>query len=149
MVDFVSLTKNVYFSDESIIKNIFNTIQVKGKKALKLVAAEKEILEKLGNKPSLFTVWLQYSWSDKDNFYLALPLATGGDLNYHLGNDGYFTIERTRFTSAEIVLGIGHLHSLGIIYRDLKPENILLEETGHARISDMGLVLLFFLFFYF
>lgn len=57
---------------------------VKGKKALKLVTAEKAILEKLGNKPSLFTVWLQYSWADKDNFYLALPLATGGDLNYHL-----------------------------------------------------------------
>ena len=122
------------------IKNL-NKKLVKGKKAIKLVQAEKSILEKLGNKPSLFTIWLQYSWSDRDQFYLALPLATGGDLAYHLSSDGYFAVERARFTAAEIVLGIGHLHSLGIIYRDLKPENILLEETGHARISDMGLAI--------
>jgi len=112
---------------------------VKGKNALKLVSTEKSILEKLGNKPSLFTIWLQYSWSDKDVFYLALPLATGGDLAYHMLLNGFFPEERARFTAAEIVLGIGHLHSLGIIYRDLKPENILLEDSGHARISDMGL----------
>lgn len=114
---------------------------VKGKKAIKLVQAEKLILEKLGNRPSLFTIWLQYSWADKDQFYLALPLATGGDLAYHLMYQSYFEIERARFTGAEIVLGLGHLHALGIIYRDLKPENILLEETGHARISDMGLAI--------
>lgn len=63
-------------------------------------------------------------------------------MNYHLSYQGYFDIERSRFTAAEIVMGLGHLHSLGIIYRDLKPENILLEETGHARISDMGLACL-------
>jgi len=114
---------------------------VKGKKAIKLVQAEKAILEKLGNRPSLFTIWLQYSWSHKDQFYLALPLATGGDLAYHLMYQNYFEVERARFTAAEILLGIGHLHALGIIYRDLKPENVLLEETGHARISDMGLAI--------
>lgn len=90
---------------------------VKGKKALRLVQAEKAILEKLGNTPSLFTIWLQYSWSDKEQFYLALPLATGGDLAYHLSYQSYFDVDRTRFTGAEILLGLGHLHALGIIYR--------------------------------
>ncbi len=112
---------------------------IKGKKALKLVQGEKDILALLGDKPSHFTIWLKYAWQDKDMYYLAIPLATGGDLMYHLQYQGYFSLERTIFTSAEIALGLNHLHTLGIIYRDLKPENVLLDDQGHARISDMGL----------
>uniref|UniRef100_T1GIH0 Protein kinase domain-containing protein n=1 Tax=Megaselia scalaris TaxID=36166 RepID=T1GIH0_MEGSC len=39
----------------------------------------------------------------------------------------------------EIILALGHLHSLGIIYRDLKPENILLDAQGHVKLTDFGL----------
>ncbi|GBG24540.1 Protein kinase, putative [Hondaea fermentalgiana] len=114
---------------------------VKGKKAIKLVRAEREVLAKLGEHPSSFTVYLQYAFADKDNFYLALPLCSGGDLQYHLAVERYFEPERARFHIAEVVLGIEHLHSLGILYRDLKPDNILLDEDGHCRISDMGLAI--------
>jgi p70 ribosomal S6 kinase len=44
-----------------------------------------------------------------------------------------------RFYLAEILLALGHLHSLGIVYRDLKPENIILDELGHAVLTDFGL----------
>jgi len=112
---------------------------VKGKKALKLVKAEREVLAKLGEVPSQFTVYLQYAFTDKDTFYLALPLCSGGDLQYHLAIARSFSPERTMFHVAEVVLGLAHLHGLGILYRDLKPDNILLDEEGHCRISDMGL----------
>lgn len=112
---------------------------VKGKRALRHVRTEKAILEVLGERPSPFTISLQYSWADEENFYLAMPLATGGDVAYHLACQGFFPVERARFTAAEVILGLEHLHSLGIVYRDLKPENILLDNAGHARISDMGL----------
>eukprot|EP00898_Chlorokybus_atmophyticus_P006321 jgi/Chlat1/6690/Chrsp49S00481 len=54
-------------------------------------------------------------------------------------NAGCFDVDRARSYAAEMVLAVGHLHSLGIIYRDLKPENILLDAAGHIHLTDFGL----------
>lgn len=57
----------------------------------------------------------------------------GGDLKFHIHNMGSapgFPESRARFYTAEIVLGLEHLHSLRIVYRDLKPENILIDDEG-------------------
>ena len=63
----------------------------------------------------------------------------GGDLCIHLEREGKFSLERARLYTAELVLGLGYLHELGIIYRDLKTENILLDGHGHVCITDFGL----------
>jgi serine/threonine protein kinase len=39
---------------------------------------------------------------------------------------------------AEVVLALGHLHSMGLMYRDLKPNNILLDANGHIKLADLG-----------
>lgn len=39
-----------------------------------------------------------------------------------------------------MVLALEEINELNIIYRDLKPDNVLLDEEGHIRISDFGLV---------
>lgn len=31
------------------------------------------------------------------------------------------------------------MHNRSVVYRDLKPANILIDESGHIRISDLGL----------
>lgn len=113
---------------------------IKGKKVLKMVNCEFEILKALGDKPTPFVVSLLYSFMDSTDLYLGLPLCTGGDLMFHLRSNRYgYGHERARFFAAEVLLGLKHLHSLGILYRDLKPENCLLVETGHVKISDLGL----------
>lgn len=56
-----------------------------------------------------------------------------------MGGDPGFELSRARFYAAEVVCGLEHLHQMGIVYRDCKPENILLDDTGHVRISDLGL----------
>eukprot|EP00658_Telonema_sp_P-2_P075654 TRINITY_DN652_c0_g1_i9.p1 TRINITY_DN652_c0_g1~~TRINITY_DN652_c0_g1_i9.p1 ORF type:complete len:296 (+),score=59.71 TRINITY_DN652_c0_g1_i9:139-1026(+) len=56
-----------------------------------------------------------------------------------LKRDGCFKVPRAKLYTAEISLGLNHLHNLGIIYRDLKPENILIDSEGHVRLADFDL----------
>ncbi|XP_021940525.1 ribosomal protein S6 kinase alpha-5-like [Zootermopsis nevadensis] len=63
----------------------------------------------------------------------------GGDLCKLLFHKRKFREGDVKFYTAEIVLGIEHLHKMGVIYRDLKLENILIDSSGHLRITDYGL----------
>ncbi len=40
----------------------------------------------------------------------------------------------------EILDGLGFAHESGAVHRDLKPANLLLDEHGHVKITDFGLV---------
>ena len=65
--------------------------------------------------------------------YLVLELCQGGDL---FEVQGKFPSNRipeaaARFYTAEIILGVEQIHSLGYVLRDLKPENILVRR--HRR----------------
>lgn len=54
---------------------------------------------------------------------------------------GKLSGERVRFYTAEIVLGLSHLHRMGFMFRDLKPSNVLLMQNGHIKLVDLGGVL--------
>ncbi|KAF0690515.1 Aste57867_18105 [Aphanomyces stellatus] len=86
-----------------------------------------------------FIVSLHYAFQTKDKLYFVLDYCPGGELFFHLTRLGKFTEDMARFYTAELVVALEHLHSLGVIYRDLKPENILLDEMGHVKLADFGL----------
>lgn len=112
--------------------------RIKKKNARSQVTAERDALEALAAHPSPYCMRLRYAYQTKEAYHLILPLAIGGDLKFHL-KDGGFAHERAKIYAAEVALGLGHIHSLGLIIRDLKPRNILLNSSGHTQISDFGL----------
>lgn len=110
--------------------------RVQATDSVRSLIAEKEFLSKMD---SIFVTSLKYAFMDEERLYLIMDLMTGGDLKYHLNHDGVFEENRARFYSAQILLGIEHIHQKGIIYRDLKLENVLMDDRGHVKISDLGL----------
>jgi len=98
--------------------------------------SEKNIMAKV-NHP--FIMKLYFAFQTPDKLFLIMEYVNGGELYYHLQTSGSFTLERTRFYTAELVLALEYLHKCGIIYRDLKPENILIDSEGHLKITDFGL----------
>lgn len=98
--------------------------------------AERNILECVKNP---FVVDLIYAFQTDGKLYLILEYLSGGELFMQLEREGIFMEDMASFYLAEILLGLEHLHSEGIIYRDLKPENILLDFNGHIKLTDFGL----------
>merc|ERR1711998_483804 len=99
--------------------------------------AERAVLEKFEAHP--FIVNLHYAFQSKDKLYFVLDFCPGGELFFHLKQEGCFSYERTKHYVAEIASALDYMHTMGIIYRDLKPENLLIDEEGHMKLADFGL----------
>eukprot|EP00954_Amorphochlora_amoebiformis_P024342 1365757-Amorphochlora_amoeboformis.AAC.1 len=96
-------------------------------------------MQLLARTRSPFVLNLKYSFHSERAVHLVFEMCMGGDLREYLEKSP-FTLKRAIFYTAEILLGIDHIHSLEYAYRDLKPSNILLTQDGHCKISDLGLV---------
>ena len=86
-----------------------------------------------------FIVNIKSAFQDEKYLYIISDFMQGGDLYYHLHDQGVFNFELAQFYLSEIVLALEYLHKNNMIYRDLKPENILLDSKGHIKLTDFGL----------
>jgi eukaryotic-like serine/threonine-protein kinase len=72
---------------------------------------------------------------------IVLELAPGTKLSHVI--DGPLSRERVTNLVAQLLRGLDHAHSAGLIHRDLKPDNILVETTPDGReiprIVDFGI----------
>jgi len=67
-----------------------------------------------------------------------MPHLSGGELFYELTKLQYFTEERTKFYTTQIICGLEYLHAHGFYYCDLKPEAFLLSAQGNIVFTWLG-----------
>ncbi|BHF61365.1 hypothetical protein SprV_0100433900 [Sparganum proliferum] len=106
--------------------------------AVNCALRERRLLERLALEPvqSPFLPTLFYSFMVNGGPVFLLREGTGCDLFDLLHSNGLLSESQGRFYVSEIISGLEHLHSLGIVHLDLKPENVLMCPTGHVFISD-------------
>lgn len=80
---------------------------------------------------------LFYAFQDDRYLYMVMEYMPGGDLVNLMSN--YDVPERwAKFYTAEVVLALDGIHSMGFIHRDVKPDNMLLDKFGHLKLADFG-----------
>ncbi|XP_030627012.1 rho-associated protein kinase 2 [Chanos chanos] len=95
---------------------------------------ERDIMA-FSNSP--WIVQLYCAFQDEKYLYLVMEFMAGGDLVTLISS--YDMPEAwVQFYTAELVLALDAIHSMGFIHRDVKPENMLLDRTGHLKLADFG-----------
>uniref|UniRef100_A0A3Q1F291 Rho-associated protein kinase 2 n=1 Tax=Acanthochromis polyacanthus TaxID=80966 RepID=A0A3Q1F291_9TELE len=96
---------------------------------------EERHIMAFSNSP--WVVQLCCAFQDDRHLYMVMEFMPGGDLvtltmNYDIPE------KWARFYTAEVVLALNAIHSMGFIHRDVKPDNMLLDQHGHLKLADFG-----------
>ena len=103
----------------------------------KAVTELKAMRDVAGSSP--FLVGTRGAFQSSSALFYILPYCAGGELFFHLQQQGRFRESKTRILVMQVLLALEHLHNHGIVYRDLKPENVLISVEGRAQVADFGL----------
>ncbi|XP_041661527.1 rho-associated protein kinase 2-like isoform X2 [Cheilinus undulatus] len=96
---------------------------------------EERYIMAFSNSP--WVIQLCCAFQDIRHLYMVMEYMPGGDLvtltmNYDIPE------KWARFYTAEVVLALDAIHSMGFIHRDVKPDNMLLDQQGHLKLADFG-----------
>ena len=76
---------------------------------------------------------------DEHTAYIVMELINGKTLRQHLAQEASYEIHEIGVIIGQLLDGIGHAHSEGVIHRDIKPGNIMINSDGRIKISDFGI----------
>ena len=82
-------------------------------------------------------VQLCCAFQDEHYLYMVMEYMPGGDL-VNLTSTYDVPEKWAKFYTAEVVMALDAIHSMGFIHRDVKPDNMLLDRLGHLKLADFG-----------
>lgn len=80
---------------------------------------------------------VKYSCATADHIFLAMPKYEG-TLQHALQNRP-LTVREIVKVGLDILAGVHHVHSKGLVHFDVKPSNVLIDTSGRAAVADFGL----------
>ena len=90
--------------------------------------------------PNIVSVY-DVSCSD-DVDYIVMELIDGVTLKQYMERRGQMDWREALHFITQIMWGLSHAHSRGVIHRDIKPQNIMVLRDGSVRVADFGIACL-------
>lgn len=88
-------------------------------------------------KSCVWLIQLCCAFQDEHYLYMVMEYMPGGDL-VNLTSTYDVPEKWAKFYTAEVVMALDAIHSMGFIHRDVKPDNMLLDRNGHLKLADFG-----------
>ena len=84
-----------------------------------------------------------YDVSHSENVdYIVMELIDGITLKQYMERRGRMDWRESLHFITQIMRGLSHAHSRGIIHRDIKPQNIMVLRDGSVKVADFGIACL-------
>ena len=77
--------------------------------------------------------------TNPDREYIVMELIDGITLKQYMERRGRMDWRESLHFISQIMRGLSHAHSRGIIHRDIKPGNIMISEQGVVKVMDFGI----------
>ena len=85
----------------------------------------------------------QLNWRESLHFITTKPnLIDGITLKQYMEKRGQLNWRESLHFITQIMRGLSHAHSRGIIHRDIKPQNIMVLRDGSVKVADFGIACL-------
>ena len=80
--------------------------------------------------------------TNPDQEYIVMELIDGITLKQYMERRGRMDWRESLHFITQIMRGLSHAHSRGIIHRDIKPQNIMVLRDGSVKVADFGIACL-------
>ena len=101
--------------------------------------AESQAVAQLSH-PNIVAVYDVSRGGDME--YIVMELIDGITLKQYMEKRGQLNWRESLHFITQIMRGLSHAHSRGIIHRDIKPQNIMVLRDGSVKVADFGIACL-------
>ncbi len=101
---------------------------------------EAQAVAALSSHPNIVNVY-DVGRSEEGEHYLIMEYVEGKTLKEVIKRKGSLSVKESLDYTNQILAGLSHAHSYGVIHRDIKPQNIMITTGNQVKIMDFGLAL--------